>query len=73
MLCLVKILRVLMNSFLYLGQRELKEKRDWQASHFAAIPAFAVDVEDNTYPQPQHSVRMQPAEFEKFAAGAHTA
>jgi 3-methyl-2-oxobutanoate hydroxymethyltransferase len=43
-----------------------------QARRVSAFRDFATDVEGGSYPQPQHEVRMSPAEFEKFAARAQT-
>ena len=43
-----------------------------QAKRVAAFRDFATDVASKTYPQPQHEIRMAPAEFEKFAARAQS-
>jgi 3-methyl-2-oxobutanoate hydroxymethyltransferase len=50
----------------------LRLEAELQAKRVEAFRAFAADVEGGTYPQPQHEVRMQPAEFEKFSARAQT-
>jgi 3-methyl-2-oxobutanoate hydroxymethyltransferase len=43
-----------------------------QVKRVEAFRAFAAEVEDKSYPQPNHEVRMNPAEFEKFTARAQT-
>ena len=50
----------------------LSLEAELQAKRVEAFRAFAADVEGGTYPQPQHAVRMQPSEFEKFAARAQS-
>ena len=50
----------------------LSLEAELQAKRVAAFRDFAADVASKTYPQPQHEIRMAPAEFEKFAARAQS-
>jgi 3-methyl-2-oxobutanoate hydroxymethyltransferase len=66
----VLVTQDLLGLFDRLHPRFVKRYADLSAAIRQALAAYVQDVADGTFPGPEHTVRMPPEEWERFASGA---